>query len=555
MTRLLQLSLLLLTTVTAVAQSSVDSVIVSGQVRRLSAKLYRQSPNVLVTRTNILRGGIEQAFPAPLQPDGKFRVAVPIVYPQEEMQFVVGEATTPFLASAGNLTIDLDNDSLYVAAIPFQFGGVNAQVNQQFAQYKAFEAKNKPDESALKRLFKRASTSDVNQTYSILYQAFTETFNKYAAQQSVFPLVRDWVLANAHNEAVAYVFDKAAQEQRMLSDKQFKVLTTGPTTLLTASRASALNRFGSYAAMGIQLNTPTSGRGVRIRTLATLLDQYGTGLTENDRQRLAAFRETNSARTADVRYLSKLMERNPDTLTRLLTYENAMQTARPLFDSASIDYLKGYALNAVISESTLTMVQLLGQYIYPQIGNPYLKQSFSDLLGQALRDTAVVRKARADYLVLEKQPGVNSGVVSDGIYVTTGSNRSGDELLKKVIDQNRGRVIYVVLWGPNSEAGRQLARDVQRLRDVFSPRDFTVLYVSTNDDDDKLWLESIVRNRLKGEHVRLAENQTYAAFAALNLSDLSPVRLITPQGKLFRKEVFLPDKFDQLVQQIQAQLR
>ncbi|MEZ0483211.1 hypothetical protein [Fibrella aquatica] len=554
MLRLLHLSLLLLTT-GVFAQSAVDSVIVSGQVRRLSAQLYRQSPNVLVTRTNILRNGVEQAFPAPLQPDGTFRVAVPIVYPQEEMQFVVGNATTPFLASAGSLTINLNNDSLYVAALPFQFGGVNAQVNQQFAQYKAFEAKNKPNESTQNRTFKRALNGDINQTYSALYQAFTAPFTQFAAQQSVFPLVQEWILTNARNDAAAYVFDKAVQDSHTLSASYFKVLTTGSDALLTPSRAMALNRFGTYASMRINQSTPSGGRGIRIRTLAQVIDQYGVGLTADDRQRLAVFKETNTARTADVRYLSRLLERNPDTLSRLVAYENAIQTARPLFDSLSLDYLKGYTLNSTISESTLNAAALLGQYIYPQIGNTYLKQSFNHILSQALRDTAVVRKARTDYLALEKQPGVNSGFVSEGIYVTTGTNRYGTDVLKKAIDQNRGRVIYVVLWSPTNEEGRQLARDAQRLRDVFPARDFTLLYVSLNDDDDKLWVESMVRNRLRGEHIRLSETQTYSVVSTLNLEEASPVRLISPQGKLLKKGALTPDKFDQLVDQIRAQLR
>lgn len=546
---------LVLTVNTVFAQSSVDSVIVTGQVRRLSAKLYRQSPSVLVTRTNILRGGIEQAFPAPLQPDGRFRVAVPIVYPQEEMQFILGNVSTPFLASAGNLTINIDNDSLYVAAVPFQFSGINAQVNQQFATYKAFEAKNKPDEATQQRTLKRALNGDINQTYTTLSQAFLAPFNQFTAQNVVFPLVRDWVLTNARYDAAAYVFDKALQEQQTIPANYFKELTTDADAPLTASRANALSRLGAYAGMRIQQNTPSGGRGIRIRTLAQLLEQYGTGLTDNDRQRLAVFRETNTARTADVRYLSKLLEKNPDTLTRLLTYENAIQTARPLFDSLTLDYLKAYMMTMTTGESTLSMVQVLGQYISPKIGNTYLKQSFDDMIGQALRDTALVRKARAEYLVLEKQPGVNSGFVSDGIYVTTGTNRTGSELLQKAIDQNRGRVVYVVLWAPNSQPERQLARDAQRLRDTFLPRDLTILYVSTNDEDEALWLESIVRNRLKGEHIRLSEAQTYSVFNTLNLNDISPARLYTPQGKLVKKEATLPDKFDQLVDQIQALLR
>lgn len=549
----LLLYLLLLPTVTSFAQT--DSVIVSGQVRRLSARLYRESPSVIITRTNTLRGATELAFPAPFLPDGRFRVAVPIIYPQEEMQVIVGNVSAAFLASAGTLTINADADSLAVAAVPFQFGGVNAQVNQQFAQYKAFENKTKPDDDSRKKAVKRALNGTLDETYSTLYQAFAAPMEQFATSQTVFPLVRDWVLTNARNDAAAYVFDKATQEGLTVLTTLYKTISTGTDALLTASRATALSRFGPYTSMRIAQNTPSGGRGIRVGTLARLLEQYGTNLTNDDRRKLATFRETNIARSADLRYLSRLLEQNADTMTRLVAYENAIQTARPLFDSAAIDYIKGYALASVVPDMTLDLVALFGKHIYPQIGDPYLKRSFDEVRTLALRDTALTRQAWANYLTQEKKPGINSGFVSDGIYVTTGTNRTGNEVVKKAIDQNRGRVIYVVLWSPDNEAGRQLARESQRLRDVFSPNDLTILYVSPNDANERLWLESVVCNRLKGDHIRLTESQTYSVGATLGLDGQSPVRLFTTQGKLNRKEAPLPDKFDQLVEQIQAFLR
>src|SRR5205823_6414269 len=123
--------------------AQADSVVISGHIRHLTPRIYRESPTVLITSTNILQAGQELAHPAPLQPDGSFRVAIPMIYPQEEMYFNAARVSTAFLAAAGSLTIDIDADSLFVAAIPFRFGGVNAQVNQQFATYKDYEARNK----------------------------------------------------------------------------------------------------------------------------------------------------------------------------------------------------------------------------------------------------------------------------------------------------------------------------------------------------------------------------------------------------------------------------
>ncbi len=551
----MRLFLCLLFLPAALAFGQTDSVIVSGQVRRLSAKLYRQSPQVVVGRTLVFRANTVQNFPGLLQPDGRFRVAVPIIYLQEEMQFRVGNAQINFLASAGSLTVELDNDSLYVAAVPFRFGGVNAQVNQQFAQFKAFDAAQKTDEGTVKRAIRRAVNGPIDDTYSTLYQVFTASLTQFSASQSVFPLVRDWVQTNARNDAAAYVFDKAVQEQRTLAASQFRPLLTGTDALLTASRATALSRLGAYASWLVARQT-AANRNVPVRTVAQLLTRYANGLTPDDRARLAVFGQTNAAKVSELRYLARLLERNTDTISRLLTYETALLAARPFFDTLSLDYLKGYSLASATQTGTLAQVGLFGNHITPQIGNTYLRRSAADLAGQALQDTALVRQAWATYLALEKKPGINSGFVSEGVYVYTGTNRPGAALLRHAVDENRGKVLYMVLWSATDEAGQQLAREAQPLRDVFGPRDLTTLYVSLGDDnDDKRWLETIVRNRLRGEHVRLSNEQANASDTYLNLENPLPVRLFGPQGKLYRKEPATPNEFSKLVSQIQELLR
>ena len=479
------------------------------------------------------------------------------------MQVVLGDADAAFLASAGSLTITTDTDSLFRAAVPFRFDGVNAQVNNQFAQYRAFETKNRLADNIRQRAVRRALGEPVGAAFGALTNLFLTQFNQFAQQQTVFPLVRDWVQANARYEAASLLLDLAIRQGQQLSASQLKtLLPANDDNLLTASRAGALNTLGTYASVltgqssqFANRSLQFSNRPVKIVTLARLLEQYGADLTDSERERLATFRERNTARAADTRFLSGLIDRNPDTLNRLIVYESMMQTARPLFDTLALDYLKGYMVAQAVPATTLDLASLSGQHITPQIGNTYLRQSVGEVLGQALRDTAQVRRARTTYLAQEKQPGVNAGFVGEGIYVRTGTNQNGNSLLRAAIDQNRGRVIYVVFWAPGDEPTRQLARDAQRLRDVFSPRELTLLYICPNDADETLWLESIVRNRLAGEHLRLSESQTEAIAISLNLEEPSPVRLITPQGRLQKKDALLPDRFEQLVEQIQALLR
>ncbi|MBO0937336.1 hypothetical protein J2I47_12335 [Fibrella sp. HMF5335] len=537
------------------AQTAVDSVIVSGQVQRLSARLYRQSPNIAVSRTNILRGGVDQLFSAPLQTDGRFRVAVPIIYPLEEMQFQVGNAATAFLATAGSVTINIDNDSLYVAAVPFQFGGVNAQVNQQFAQYKAYEAEQQAGKAATARqkAIQRALGGSLSDAFTTLNALFSSPLSSFSATHTVFPLVNTWVQANARYDAAAYVLDKANETGQKIGSLGQTGLFSGADNLMTPARATALGRFGTYAVTAVAQNSSLAGRNIKVRTIAGLLLRYGKDLTPADRERLAGFEQSNTARQADLRYFSKLMERNPDTLGKVIAYENTLAAARSLFDSTAVNYLKGYTLATEIPQLTLDVVRLLGQHIRPQLAGQHLSQSFNDVLALALRDTARVRLARTAYLALDKKRA--TGPVDDGIIVTAASFDNGADLVQKVLDRNRGRVVYTVIWSPESGPTVQLAQDVQRLNDIFSPRDLTLLFVSTNNTDDDLWLEFIVRNRLRGEHVRLSEAQTIQATSLLNLYDPNPARIFTPAGKLNRKEALLPDQFDKLVVQIRELLK
>ncbi|MBO0934536.1 hypothetical protein [Fibrella aquatilis] len=536
----------------ACAQTAVDSVIVSGQVQRLSARLYRQSPNVVVSRTNILRGGVDQAFVAPLQVDGSFRVSVPIIYPLEEMAFQVGNATTAFLATAGAVTINIDNDSLYVAAVPFQFGGVNAQVNQQFAQYKAFEAEQLTGKAAAARqkAIQKALGGSITDAFASINNLFTNSLTTFSTSRNVFPLVSTWVQANARYDAAAYVIDRAAETGQRINNLGQVGLSGGNDNLMTPARATALGRFGAYAT-GLIAQNPS--RNIKVRTMAGLLLRYGKNLTATDRERLAGFEQTNTARQADLRYFSRLMENNVDTLAKVIAYENTLATARTLFDSTSVNYLKGFTLIAEIPQLTLNIVALLGQHVRPQLAGQRLGQSFGDVLALALRDTARVRQARAAYLALDKKRA--TGPVDNGVLITAASYDNGSDLVQRVLDRNRGRVIYTVLWSPESPPTVQLAQDIQRLNDVFSPRDLTIFYVCTNNADDDLWLETIVRSRLRGEHVRLSESQTPQTTGLLGLFDANPARIFTPTGKLDRKQALLPDQFEKLVAQIRELLK
>ncbi|GAB3887558.1 hypothetical protein [Spirosoma agri] len=526
------------------AQSDrADSVIVTGRIRHLSARLYRESPTVLVSRNNILQASRELFRSAPLNVDGTFRVSMPLIYTQEEMYFTYGRISTAFLTSAGTLTIELDADSLFTVAVPFKFGGVNAQVNQQFARYKAFEATypNKPDG---KKLSDRINGMGDDAAYKSLSSAYQAPLVAFAAKEKPFPLLTRWVgSANRYN-AAAFLYDKATFENDELTKTLDDSLRPANDQLLTAARASAMNRFANYVTQRITVQAGNSRtNGLTVRALAILLERYGKNLTADERLRLSDYALSNSARASDLRFFDGLVKRNPDTLQRLVNYETLIQRSVRQYDSSAVNYLAAYWLATSLPGLTLDYSRLLYSYARPQVKEPALEQSLDELYRLEVKDSIRIRSAMQTL----RQAGrkATSLEISPGVFVTRDDLGNGSSLLDQVINANRGKVIYLLLTSPTDEAGRQAALDAQRLRNSYSSRDFALIYVPMSGTDKSLWPEMATRYNLSGDHLLLTDAQLFDAVDRLRPDNDMSATVINRVGKIEKRNAALPGDFDE----------
>jgi hypothetical protein len=281
--------------------------------------LYREAPIVLIGRNNILQASRELIKPAPLNVDGTFRVSIPLIYTQEELYFNYGRISTAFLAAPGTLTIDLNADSLFTVAVPFRFGGVNAQVNQQYARYKAFEA-SYPDKPDAKKLSNDISGAVTNTSFVLLNQAFQKTFRAFAAKDKPYPLLARWIEADNRYAAASFLYDRliVGEDQRQPSALSDSISLTNDM-ILTASRTQAMNRFATFANRQIVSKASQQvQRGLAVNKLSGLILRYGKNLTDTDKARLQEFAETNAARNADLRFLTDLVRRNNEVIQSLV---------------------------------------------------------------------------------------------------------------------------------------------------------------------------------------------------------------------------------------------
>lgn len=532
--------------------AQTDSVTISGRIDHLTPRLYRQSPTVLITSTNILQAGQELAHPAQLQVDGSFQITVPLIYPQEEMYFNFANISTAFLAAPGALRISIDADSLFIAEVPFRFGGVNAQVNQQYAAYKAFEAKskNKADNRKISQAI--ANLGDVA-AFRRARLSLTEAFQEFSARTPPFPLLNRWVNASASYQAAIFLYEKATYLSQTLDATLAPQLRPAGDELLTTGRASAMDRFGSYA-LDIFNRNSQAGRsgGLPVKTLASLIDRNSRGLSLTDRQRLLAFEERNAARPQDLRYLNQLMLRNPDTLQRLIKYETTIRQAQALFDSAAVDYLKAYVLANDLPTLPLDLSGVLWNHVRPQISDQRLVRSLDEAYGREVKDSTAIRAARSQFGARDSSR--TSTELATELFATRNKAIDGSQLLSRILTANRGRVVYFLTWTPNDEQGQRAAFEAQRLRDQFSNRDLTLLYVCGPNTDPTLWLEYIVKHQLRGEHLYLTDDQWMRGLNQLPAANYAPAYLFNRESKIQRKGAPLPDESSKLLEQIQKLL-
>jgi len=531
---------LLLIVLPLLSIAQTDSVTVSGRILNLTPRLYRQSPNVLISRNNLLQPNAELTRPAPLNPDGTYSMKMPVIFGQEEMYFSFASVSTPFLAAPGSVTINLNADSLFRAAIPFTFGGVNARVNTQYARYKAFEAKQPKIDN--EKLSQQISNQDLTTAFNRVRTVYYEPFAKFSREvERPFPLVKQWILnANRYN-AASFVYDIAMFGLRSVPSALDDSLRPPNDPILTASRAVSVERMANFV-----VQHQGGSESLPIGDLAGLLLRYGKKLTDIERESLTKWQRSKTARTGDLRQMQRIMERNGDTLQRLMNYQLLINRAKPLIDSASRPTLTAYWLASSLPTLTIDQAQLLYGFARPRLTDERLIQSLDELYKQAIGDSVRIRRA-VRQLANKKVTNVD---VSLGVFVSKDNDLSGSGLLNEWAKTNRSSLVYVILWSPNNENSLKTIGQAQRLRDTYPPNDLALLYIAMPNDNATLREEYIIRNNLKGDHLLLTTDQ----YDTLGFDSFSGAVLLDRSGKVVKRNVPLPDQFDELNKQIQRQL-
>ncbi|GAB3323800.1 hypothetical protein GCM10027299_20380 [Larkinella ripae] len=536
----------------AYGQLKSDSVTVTGRIKNLTIQLYRQSPNVTISRNNILQASREMARPAPLEPDGSFRVTLPLVYPYEELYFNFGQISTAFLASSGTIEIALDADSLFLSEAPFRFRGLNAQVNNQLTRYKAYEFKNKP-KTDNRQLSRRLVGRSAEDSRKILTNEFITTYEKYRQTNEVLPLLDQYIRSAAKYEAAAFLYEKALAEQdtRLETSVPASTLRPADDLFLTVQRATAMDRFAAYAGSRVSdLSLTGSGRSIPVSTFARLVDRYVNDLSETERSRIQELKTAKSGVSRDITMLQRIMQRHDDRLTKLLTYETTMAEYRKIVDSTGLDYLKAQFLAMNLPTIELKNQELLYQHIRPEVGDRHYQLSLEELYRLEVKDSATVREFSEKF----SEKRINEPVeVLSGVSLLQ-SSRYGKELIEQLQQQAQGRPIYVLAWSTDVEPSRQEMFAARALQERIGSRDVLFAYVCSNETSMPHWREWVAKNKPKGVHVYVEEDQFGDLLRSLRAEYVPAAGLIGRDGKFIKRDAPLPSKTDDILKLFREKL-
>ncbi|TDB62362.1 hypothetical protein [Arundinibacter roseus] len=526
-----------------------DSVVITGRIQNLTPALYRQAPVLTFTRNNLLQPQSELTRLAPLQADGSFRVALPLIYPQEEVYLDYGgKVYTTFLASPGTVQLTFDADSLYNASRLFYFAGVNAQANNQYIQYLAEEARlfkeNKRNGEAFMNTFFHLNPSEAQRALERRAELRLSALLVLSQTGGAAPELRNWINSVVLDEQLTLLYDYSLANDVAVSaiKDSLNRLTQG---VMSFQRVQWMDRLGEYADRQMEKKlfyNPTQAKSLPITKLATLLKTYGRELSVADLQRLDAIIEEGSATSEGLDFLSALYRKNRRTMDLLTMIEKKDRTFDEELGASAAALLNARAFVQGFYELSLDEKTLLHTYLQEKINERTTQLSLDELYQLEVKDSVYI-KAVQHRNDLKAAPTE----VLSGIWMAK-SEQNGGSWFNDIQKLYQGKTLYVIKWNLLDQASRSQILYAPALRAQL-PADVEFLYVhlpnaELNDKED-LWKQYIVRNKIKGIHLYINESQATQLLFKLNPLAFPSFAIIRPNGKYFSRNAPAPDNGQQ----------
>jgi hypothetical protein len=541
-----------------------DSVFIKGTISNLNGRLYREAPAITFSRNNILAPSSELSVNAPLEADGSFRAALPLVAPEEEIYLDYGgKVFTTFLARKGEIEIRFDADSIFKAKKLFHFAGVNADANNFYPAYLEQEAKlfeaNKLLGADFQKVFWTQSLQAAKQ--SLLQRGILRqrALTALLAEGKQSKELTNWVNSLVEDESATLLMEYSMSNFSELSASDQMDINRFSISPLTYQKVMRANRFREYAAKNAAVKAPISRRNagtLSVDKIAELILKQVSPISTQERDKLRLIVEKKNVDREEMDFLSKVYKKGGATLTTLVNFERSVAALREVYDGAAVEFLLSSTFVDDFFRYSLQEKKALYEHVSSGLHDRGVRLSLDELYRMEIKDSVAIQKALAASLTSKPSE------IAPSIWVAEG-NDNGRVWLENIQKQFLGRPLYVLNWDIYNDLNREDIESVNFLRSQL-PSDVCFLYVHVSDPERaqsvdfesqagerSLWRQYIVRHRLVGTHVFLHANQV------MQLGLRSPgipgtYYIIRPDGRYHSRNAPSPRKLEEVAAAIRA---
>jgi hypothetical protein len=130
--------------------------------------------------------------------------------------------------------------------------------------------------------------------------------------------------------------------------------------------------------------------------------------------------------------------------------------------------------------------------------------------------------------------------VKSGIFLTKNSEfTNGSTIWERLKKKYQGKTIYLVFW-TNDEVGRTALAEAQALRGTMPENKIAFVYLCEHQATDELWIQSVVKSKSRGLHIKLNETQNDYFVGEWGIDSVPHCALVDANGKYIQRNAPLP---------------
>ncbi|MFN8348111.1 MAG: hypothetical protein U0X91_24130 [Spirosomataceae bacterium] len=512
------------------AHAQTDTVIVRGKVDNLTLRLYRQAPEITVARVNILQPEREIVRAATLQPNGQFELKMPLIYPLEECYLNYANVSLPFLAAKGTVEITLFADSLGKTEVPLRFGGLYAATNNRHARF--YTAYNQWLKANPEKSTKAENSYRFWEKISLEQEQRIGFYRSFSSAKD--PVLDKWVISSLEEATNARFYHYLIQQKEVIPTGLIGAADLDTTLFLTFAKADCYRQFSAHAVA----TTPAPAEStLPINKLATLILKYVPNLPEEDIVKLQSFAQGEKAKMSDLKWLNNLYLKKQDTLNLISTYELYVKKFGASYMGKELEYLKPQFYLVNLNNYPGEKMTQWYRYIRSDLQNPYYIRSLDEIHRRESADSALIQAAQSQ---IEGTDVTTPAEIKGGLLLAQNTllttARTVWEQIKK---KYQGKNIYLIFW-TNDDIGRAALEEARALRERLPENKIAFVYLCEHKTTDELWIQSVVKSKAKGLHLKLNEIQNDDFVIEWEINSVPHCVLLDPNGKYIQRKAPLP---------------